>query len=259
MIRTIAYAHPVYTPRAWRAGAPRRDQRPQPHALLRRVLGLGLPRGRRRRARCASPSALGERARRDGQRALRRGRSATAASPCASTSSTTGSRWPTSTSTSCPACSAAAVRAGASCASAARDYLGDPARRCRRGAAPVAERTGIAPTARSGCSRSCARSATASTRSASTTASTPPASAGGDRRRGHQHALGRAPRVRAAGGGDGPVCTARRPRRCTSRRSWAWTALRRGAPPSPATTLSVHIASGGEPRSTRRSRCAAGR
>ena len=54
--------------------------------------------------------------------------------------------------------------------------------------------------ARSGCSRTCATSGTASTRSASTTATT---AAGervrGGRRRGHQHALGRAPRLRDAG------------------------------------------------------------
>ena len=54
VIRTIAYAHPVYTRRGpGRAGAPRRDQRPRPHPLLRRLLGLGLPRGRRARARTA--------------------------------------------------------------------------------------------------------------------------------------------------------------------------------------------------------------
>ena len=34
-----------------RAGRHARDQRPEPHALLRRVLGLGLPRGRRRERR----------------------------------------------------------------------------------------------------------------------------------------------------------------------------------------------------------------
>ena len=70
--------HPRGRPRA---GPPRGDQRAQPHALRRRLLALGLPRGRRR-----------QRAAR--RRALRgapvtgrctRARSATAASRCAST------------------------------------------------------------------------------------------------------------------------------------------------------------------------------
>ena len=92
----------------------------------------------------------------------------------ARTSSATGSRWPTSTSTSCRRCSAAAAGAGArrSCASAARDYLGDPGGRWRGRARRGRRHTGARPTARSGCSPTCARSATASTRSASTTAST---------------------------------------------------------------------------------------
>ena len=56
IIRTIAYAHPVYTVEGQAAQrALRGDRRPQPHALLRRLLGLGLPRGRRRRARTAPP------------------------------------------------------------------------------------------------------------------------------------------------------------------------------------------------------------
>ena len=49
MIRTIPYAHPVYT--AAGAAAQARHAEicgPQPDALLRRLLGLGLPRGRRR-------------------------------------------------------------------------------------------------------------------------------------------------------------------------------------------------------------------
>ena len=49
VIRRFAYDHPVYTARGRRRpGAPRRDQRRAPHPLLRRLLGLGLPRGRRR-------------------------------------------------------------------------------------------------------------------------------------------------------------------------------------------------------------------
>ena len=52
ILRTISYAHPVFTADGRpRAGPPRRDQRAQPHALLRRLLGLGLPRGRRRQRR----------------------------------------------------------------------------------------------------------------------------------------------------------------------------------------------------------------
>ncbi len=49
VIRTISYAHPVYTPDGRRrAGPARRDQRARAaHALLRRLLGLGLSRGRR--------------------------------------------------------------------------------------------------------------------------------------------------------------------------------------------------------------------
>ena len=61
IIRTIAYAHPVYTPRGRRrAGRARGDQRAaDAHALLRRLLGLGLSRGRRASARCAPASRSG--------------------------------------------------------------------------------------------------------------------------------------------------------------------------------------------------------
>ena len=45
-------------------------------------------------------------------------------------------------------------------------------------------------------------------------------------------------------GGDGPRARRRRStRRCTSRRSWAWTSATRGGRPRPGATLSVHIAS----------------
>ena len=60
----------------------------------------------------------------------------------------------------------------------------------------------------------------------------------GDGRRGHEHAVGRAPRLRR-----------RRPhaasstRRCTSRRSWPWASATPGARPRPSETLSVHIES----------------
>ena len=55
VIRTISYSHPVFTPRRRRRAVPAREhQRPgRTHALLRRLLGLGLPRGRRASARCA--------------------------------------------------------------------------------------------------------------------------------------------------------------------------------------------------------------
>ena len=179
VIRTIPYAHPVFT-RAGpgRPGAPRRDQRPEPHALLRRLLGLGLPRGRRRERRCASPRRWG----RPHDRTARstRARSATAASRCASTSSATASRWPTSTSTSCPHLLGGRARrapARASCASAAATTSATRhaarRRRCGRSCASARARAGGPdPPAHA----RCARSATASTRSASTTASHPTAS-----------------------------------------------------------------------------------
>ena len=48
VLRVIPYAHPVFTPRGdGRAGPPRGDQRRAAHALLRRLLALGLSRGRR--------------------------------------------------------------------------------------------------------------------------------------------------------------------------------------------------------------------
>ena len=48
VIRVIAYHHPVYTPgRPGRAAALGRGERRAPHPLLRRLLGLRLPRGRR--------------------------------------------------------------------------------------------------------------------------------------------------------------------------------------------------------------------
>ena len=137
-------------------------------------------------------------------------------------------------------------RAGpGSCASAARDYLGDPARRsptpCARSSRGG---TGSDPAARSGCSPSRARSGTASTRSASTTASTPRASAleavvaevtntpWGER---HAYVLPR--------GGDGPVLDGELDKALHVSpfmgmdQRYAWRATRPGA------TLSVHIAS----------------
>ena len=113
--------------RPGRAGAPRGDQRPRPHALLRRLLGLGLPRGRRGQRR-----ARGRAARGDGpvsHSAIYEGThppSPLRRAPC--TSSATGSRWPTSTSTSCP--TLLGGRLARSRPGLVRfrrsDYLGDP-------------------------------------------------------------------------------------------------------------------------------------
>ena len=48
VLRRFEYDHPVYTAAGVAAQAPpRRDQRRAPDPLLRRLLGLGLPRGRR--------------------------------------------------------------------------------------------------------------------------------------------------------------------------------------------------------------------
>ena len=259
--RTIAYAHPVYTTEGRRAQR-RHDEISgrRAHALLRRVLGLGLPRGRRRRARSASPSALGGAAVSAPARSTR-ARSATAASPSASTSSATASRMAYVDLDELPGLLGGrlvAPRGPGSCASAARDYLGDPAVPLADAVrALVAERHGHAPrAARSACSPTCARSGTASTRSASTTASTGRRAPRGRRRRGHEHALGRAPRLRARGAAsDGAACsTAASTRRCTSRRSWAWTSATTGGRPRPGATLSVHIESQRARRAARSTR-----
>ena len=185
-----------------RAGAATREiSGREPHALLRRLLGLGLPRGRRRQ-RAARRDGASEARAVTRERALRghdpppplRGARARVPPP--------RSRWPTSTSTSCRGCSAAGssrARPG-SCASAARDYLGDPAVpladavRALVARADRARPDGPDPAAHP----ACARSATASTRSASTTASTRDGRAlEARRRRGDEHAVGRAPRLRA--------------------------------------------------------------
>ena len=76
-----------------------------------------------------------------------------------------------------------------------RDYLGD---REPLADARWSRAHGRRPAARPAARRSRARSATASTPSASTTASTPRGALDARRRRGDQHALGRAPRLRAA-------------------------------------------------------------
>ena len=59
VIRTIDYAHPVFTREGMRAQARHAEvSGRRPHPLLRRLLGLGLPRGRRCRAGCAWRSAF---------------------------------------------------------------------------------------------------------------------------------------------------------------------------------------------------------
>ncbi len=116
------------------------------------------------------------------------------------TSSATGSRWPTSTSTSCPACSAAgscAARPGLVRFRRA-DYLGDPptparrrgarargrahGRRARRPDPPAHPPAHVRPLLQPGQLLLLLRPRRAAERG---------------RRRGHQHAVGRAPRLRA--------------------------------------------------------------
>ena len=221
-----------------RAGAPRRDQRRRPHPLLRRLLALGLPRGRRRvsalaRARADAPEAAG---RSDATRAIYRGTVRHRRSPAGpARRSATRSGCSTSTSTSCPTCSTQPPLWSARRPAPGRfrrdDYLGDPA-------VPLDER-------RPGRRRS--------TRSAYRPAgpvrllTTPrtfgrsfnPVSfyycfdAAGEtrrvrRRRGHQHAVGRASRLRhGRARRQTASCAPRSTRSSTSRPSWAWTSATR--------------------------------
>ncbi len=172
VIRTIPYAHPVYT-RAGVAAQARHDEisGAAPHALLRRLLGLGLPRGRRRerRSRVAQRlgagmnSALYEGTVRHRRFAVRRHelrhRIALAYVDLDELPRLDGGRL--------------LARRPGLVRFRRRDYLGDPAIPLATPCAPwCASRS--PPTARSACSPRCARSATASTRSASTTASTTP-------------------------------------------------------------------------------------
>ena len=133
--------------RPGRPGAPRGDQRREPHALLRRLLGLGLPRGRRRQRRARRAAARGSE-RCEPQRDLRGHDPPPPLRGARSTSSATGSRWPTSTSTSSRRCSEAAspARAPASSASAAATTSATRRRRSTRPSATlVEERLGSAP------------------------------------------------------------------------------------------------------------------
>ena len=167
VIRRFDYAHPIYTAaRRRRAGAPRRDQRPPPDALLRRLLGLGLPRGRHGQRRAGGGAARG-RAAVTPQRRLRghdpppprRGPPSRAAPPDRDGLSR-------------PRRASAAARRPAARPPARRPPLparattsATPASRSPTRCAPSSpSRREARPTARSGCCATCARSATASTR-----------------------------------------------------------------------------------------------
>ena len=233
IIRTIRYSHPVYTPaRRRRPGAStRRSAGCRAHALLRRLLGLGLSRGRRRQRaarvravrgdavsvavadRHAPASAGGDACAR---RACTRARSATAARRAARRAAATGCSWPTSTSTSCRSCSTAACcgRRGA--------------RRSRGSAAPTTSATRTTPLA-DAVARSCCERTGDRARRADPPAHAPAlprpllqpgqlllllrrrrrARARG-RRRGDEHAVGRAPRLRAGRRRPGATTAARR-------------------------------------------------
>ena len=128
ILRTIRYAHPVYTAAGDAAQARHARSAAQPHALLRRLLGLGLPRGRRRQRARGGRGACAARVRRVNaiyEGTIRHRRFAGAPARA----SATASRWPTSTSTSCRRCSAAGCGRCAPALVRFRrgDYLGDPA------------------------------------------------------------------------------------------------------------------------------------
>ena len=163
-----------------------------------------------------------------------------------STSSATASRWPTSTSTSSPACSAAArARRPGLVRFRRSDYLGDPAVPLADAVrALVAERPGSAPDGPDPPAHAPAHaSGTASTRSASTTASSPAASASrrsSPRSRTRPGASATPTCCRATDGG-ARARAAASTSACTCRRSWAWTSATPGARRRPGATLSVHI------------------
>ena len=199
----------------------------------RRVLALGLPRGRRRERACAWPSASG---RACDDSAVYEGTIRHRRFAVREHGSATGSRSPTSTSTRCRRRSAAGSSRWPGLARfRRRDYLGDaggPLADAVRGAGRRARPTDdpLLTMPRS--------LGSASTRSPSTTASTRGERA--TRRRGDQHALGRAPRLRRC----------RRRRRSDVEQGAARLAvhghgprLRRSARPRPGETLSVHIES----------------
>ena len=202
----IGYAHPVYTREGRRAQARHGEiSGAQPHALLRRLLGLGLPRGRRReRAPRVAPRRPRGGAGMTRQRASTRARSATAASPCASIEFRHRSRMALVDLDELPR--ARVARAARLARFRRTDYLGDP-RAARPRPSATSSDDGHAPTG-------------------PIRAAHPPAHArallqpglllllfdadgetarrGG--RRGHQHAVGRAPRLRARRG-DARACS----------------------------------------------------
>jgi uncharacterized protein len=191
-----------------------------------------------------------------------KGRSATAGSPCARTSSATASRCCMSIWMSFRGCwvggwspvDPGSCGFGVATTSMA---LGPCATRCERLSPTV---SAGCRTDRSVCSPSCARSGTASTRSASTTASTP---ASGSRRS--------SPRSRARRGVSAtPTCSGRTGRvrccapgstsDCTCRRSWAWTRSTCGAhrPRVPRPRSTSRVSRAGIGRSTQRCRWCGG-
>ena len=213
-----------------RAGAPRRDQRPRTARTSAAPTGAGASTRTASQRRCAWPSALGAAAcdapARIYEGTIRHRRFADARARVPHRHRA----WPTSTSTSCPALLGGRLVARArpgSCASAARDYLGDPrvpladaVRDAGRASAPARAPDGPDPPAdppahvrallQPGQLLLLLRRRTASAR--------------GGRRRGDQHAVGRAPRLRRSRATATAVARRRAPTRCcTSRRSWAWT------------------------------------
>ena len=169
VIRTIPYAHPVYTADGQAAQARHAEiSGDEPHALLRRLLGLGLPRGRRGERRCASRERLGAASAVTPQRDLRghdpppplRGARARVPPP-----DRDGLRRPRRAARRCSAAGSSAPRPGL-VRFRRRDYLGDPAHAARRrpSARSSRARRQRARRARSACSPTCARSGTASTR-----------------------------------------------------------------------------------------------
>ena len=235
VIRTIAYAHPVFTARGrGRPAPPRRDQRPPTARTTAAPTGAGASTRTASRARIARRRALGGDWH-DRQRDLRGHDPPPPLRRCASTSSATDRAAPTSTSTSCRAARGRGAL-GRLVRFRRADYLGDPARR--------------SPTR-------CARSSRAHRRAPARP--DPPAHPAA-----HLRALlqpgqlllllrrGRASAWRPSsprsptrrGASATPTCcraaataacsTATPTRRCTSRRSWAWTSATTGASPSPA-------------------------
>ena len=228
-------ASPTTTPSTRRAGlaAQRRWDEVSgraPHALLRRLLGLRLPRGRRglRASRvCAVLGRSAAAAERDHAERLyegwvapppaRAGRARVPLSACS---------WLPRPRRAARAARPRAAVVGAAPRAGVVSARGLP----RRPGAPLATRCSIRGGAhrrtpgRPGAAahRACAPSGTCSTRSASTTASTRRASAceavvG----RGHEHAVGRAPHVRARHGDIGTAHASARTFTC--RRSSGWT------------------------------------